>query len=130
MLSQEGTGTVWGIEIEAANLGYARVSMVLMPEMLNGLKVAHGGMIFALADTAFAYASNSANAASMSFNMSVTFLAAGTAGERLTAEAKAHHQAVRTGIYDIAVYGSDGRILAALQGVSRTVGGKAKPDED
>lgn len=130
MLSREGTGPAWNIELEVANLGYTRLAMTLKPDMLNGMQIAHGGMIFALADTAFAYACNSANAASVAYNINATFLAAGQAGERLIAEASVRHQGPRSGVYDMSVYGADGRMIAAFHGVSRTVGGKTKPDED
>ena len=58
MLSEEGTGPAWGIRIEEARAGYARLSMVVRADMLNGHRIAHGGMVFALADTAFAYVCN------------------------------------------------------------------------
>src|SRR5215467_3951225 len=58
MLAAEGTGPAWGVEIEEAREGYARVRMTVRADMLNGHGTAHGGMIFALADTAFAYACN------------------------------------------------------------------------
>jgi acyl-CoA thioesterase len=61
MLSREGTGPAWGIEIEEAREGYARIRMRLRPDVLNGHGIAHGGVLFALADTAFAYACNSRN---------------------------------------------------------------------
>ena len=130
MRSNEGTGPHWGIEIDVVNLGYARLAMTLKPEMLNGHGIAHGAMIFALADTAFAYACNSANASSVAFQVFTTFIAAGQAGERLIAEAKVRHQGPRTGVYDMMVYGEDGRVLATFQGVSRTLGGKTNPYED
>ena len=59
MLAAEGTGPAGGIAIEEAREGYARIRMTITPAMLNGHRIAHGGMIFALADTAFAYACNS-----------------------------------------------------------------------
>jgi acyl-CoA thioesterase len=65
MLAAEGTGPPWGIRIEEARAGFARVSMVIRADMLNGHGFAHGGMIFALADSAFAYVCNGANHASM-----------------------------------------------------------------
>ncbi len=65
MLAAEGTGPAWGIGIEEAREGYARVSMRLRADMLNGHGIAHGGMIFALADTAFAYVCNGANHAAV-----------------------------------------------------------------
>ena len=61
LLAREGTGAAWGIEIEEAREGYARIAMTVRADMLNGHGIAHGGMIFALADTAFAYACNSRN---------------------------------------------------------------------
>lgn len=127
MLSQEGTGPHWGIEIEAANLGYCRLAMTLKPDMLNGHGIAHGAMIFAVADTAFAYACNARNAASVAFQVSTTFIAAGKAGERLIAEARERHQGPRTGIYDMTVYGEDGRMIAAMTGTSRTLGQPTMP---
>lgn len=130
MLSREGTGAAWDIEIEVVNLGYARLAMRLRPDMLNGLGIAHGGMVFALADTAFAYACNSQNNASVAFSVTATFVAAGKAGDRLIAEAGANHQGRRTGIYDMTVYGEDGEAIAIFQGISRTIGGKTIADED
>ena len=65
MLAGEGTGPAWGIRIEEAREGYARLSMMVRADMLNSHRIAHGGMIFALADTAFAYICNGANHASV-----------------------------------------------------------------
>ena len=62
LLAREGTGSAWGVVIDEAREGYARVRMQVRADMLNGHAQAHGGMIFALADTAFAYACNSRNA--------------------------------------------------------------------
>ena len=61
MLAAEGTGKAWGIHIEEAREGYSRIRMKLRADMLNGHGKAHGGMVYALADTAFAYACNSRN---------------------------------------------------------------------
>ena len=74
MLAAEGTGPAWGIAIEEAREDYARVSMVVRADMLNGHGIAHGGMIFALADTAFAYVCNGANHASVAAQASIVFL--------------------------------------------------------
>ena len=65
MLAAEGTGSSWGITIDEVREDYARVSMMVRADMLNGHGFAHGGMIFALADSAFAYVCNGANHASM-----------------------------------------------------------------
>ena len=61
MLAAEGTGPAWGIRIEEARAGYARLSMTVRRDMLNGHGIVHGGMVFALADTAFAYVCNGRN---------------------------------------------------------------------
>jgi acyl-CoA thioesterase len=123
LFAREGTASAWGLEIEAADVGFSRVAMTLTPQMLNGHNIAHGGMIFALADSAFAYACSSRNEATVAQACNIVFLDAGQPGERLVAEA--HERAVkgRTGIYAITVFGEDGRVIAEMQGQSRTIGG-------
>ena len=123
MLSREGTGPAWGVEIEAAGPGFCRLAMVLRPDMLNGHGNAHGGMIFALADTAFAYACNSRNVASVAAQASVVFLDAAREGELLVAEAQEVALAGRSGVTHVSVRGEDGRAIAEFQGYSRTLGG-------
>jgi acyl-CoA thioesterase len=124
MLAREGTGPAWGVEIEAAREGYARIAMVLRADMLNGHGTAHGGMVFALADTAFAYACNSRNAKTVAAQASIVFLDAAREGERLTAEARETALAGRSGVYQVTVRGGDGRVIAEFQGYSRTLGGE------
>src|SRR5256885_13738607 len=87
LLSREGTGPAWGIEIEEARESYARIAMTVRADMLNGHAIAHGGMIFALADTAFAYACNSRNVSTVAQAASIGFLAQAKAGGRPVAEA-------------------------------------------
>ena len=123
MMAAEGTGVTWALELEAADEGYARVAMRLTPAMLNGFGIAHGGMIFALADSAFAYACNARNVKTVAQGGSISFLDAGRAGERLVAEARETAINGRTGIYVITVTGEDGRIIAEMQGLSRATGG-------
>ncbi len=128
LLAREGTGPAWGLEIEDARQGYARVGMTLRPDMLNGHGTAHGGMVFALADTAFAYACNSRNETSVAQQASIVFLSAAKAGERLVAEAREQAAAGRSGLYYVTVTGPDGRVVAEFQGLSRTVGGAVVPE--
>jgi acyl-CoA thioesterase len=123
MLAAEGTGPAWGIEIEEAREGYARVRMRLRPDMLNGHGIAHGGMIFALADTAFAYACNSRNVRTVAAQASIVFLDAGRMGEILVAEAEEQALVGRSGVYNVKVSGEGGRPIAEFQGFSRSVGG-------
>jgi acyl-CoA thioesterase len=123
MLSKEGTGPTWGISIEEAREDYARVSMVVRADMLNGHGFAHGGMIFALADTAFAYVCNGANHASMAAQASIVFLDKVREGETLVAEAQEVAREGRAGVTRVAVRGGDGRAVAEFTGYSRTLGG-------
>ena len=88
MLAAEGTGPAWGLKIEEARQRYARVSMVVRGDMLNGHGIAHGGLIFALADSAFAYVCNGANHASVAAQASIIFLDKVAEGETLIAEAE------------------------------------------
>src|SRR4029078_83520 len=88
MLGAEGTGPAWGIKIEAVREGYARVSMRIRADMLNGHGMAHGGMIFAPADSASAYVCNGANHASVAAQASIVFLGKAEEGEILVAEAE------------------------------------------
>jgi acyl-CoA thioesterase len=123
MLAGEGTGPAWGIEIEEARAGYARLSMRLRPDMLNSHKIGHGGMIFALADTAFAYVCNGANHASVAAQASIVFLDKAMDGETLIAEGEELAREGRAGVTRVAVRTSDGRAIAEFTGYSRTIGG-------
>jgi acyl-CoA thioesterase len=119
LLSREGTGPAWGIEIKEARKGYARIAMTVRADMLNGHAIAHGGMIFALADTAFAYACNSRNVSTVAQAASIVFLAQAKEGERLVAEAREQALSGRSGVYAVTVSAADGRKIAEFQGLSR-----------
>jgi len=124
MLSAEGTGPAWGVEIEEAREGYARIRMRLRPDMVNGHGIAHGGMIFALADTAFAYACNGRNLKTVAAQASIVFLDSAREGEMLVAEAVEQARAGRSGVYNVSVRTEDGRAIAEFQGFSRSLGGQ------
>ena len=123
MLAGEGTGPAWGIRIEEAREGYARLSMTVRADMLNSHKIAHGGMIFALANTAFAYICNGANHASVAAQASMVFLDKVVEGETLIAEGEQVAREGRAGVTRVAVRTSDGRAVAEFTGYSRTIGG-------
>jgi acyl-CoA thioesterase len=123
MLAGEGTGPAWGIRIEEAREGYARLSMKVRADMLNSHKIAHGGMIFALADTAFAYICNGANHASVAAQASMVFLDKVSEGETLIAEGEQVAREGRAGVTRVAVRTADGRAVAEFTGYSRTIGG-------
>jgi acyl-CoA thioesterase len=124
MLAAEGTGPAWGIEIEEAREGYARVRMTLRADMLNGHGTAHGGLIFALADSAFAYACNARNLRSVAAQASIVYLEPAREGDVLLAEAEERALVGRSGVYNVSVRTADGRAIAEFTGFSRSVGGE------
>ncbi|MBA3510474.1 hydroxyphenylacetyl-CoA thioesterase PaaI [Sphingomonas sp.] len=123
MLAREGTGPAWGIVIEEARNGYARLSMPVRADMLNGHRIVHGGMVFALADTAFAYVCNGRNEKTFAAQASIVFLGSAEEGQTLVAEAEEVATSGRSGVTRVAVRTSDGRAVAEFTGYSRTVGG-------
>jgi acyl-CoA thioesterase len=123
MLAAEGTGPAWGIEIEEARQGYARIRMRLRPDMLNGHGIAHGGIVFALADTAFAYVCNGRNLRSVAAQASIVFLDQAKEGEMLIAEGREQALAGRSGVTHVSVRTGDGRPVAEFTGYSRSLGG-------
>ena len=125
MLAKEGTGPAWDLVIEESRANYARVRMTITPEMLNGHGTAHGGMIFALADSAFAYACNSHNSGTVGQQCSIAYLSAGKVGETLIAEAQQGPRAGRSAVTHVRVTSkSDGRLIAEFTGLGREIGGQ------
>jgi acyl-CoA thioesterase len=123
MLAAEGAGPAWGIVIEEVRKGYCRLSMAVREDMLNGHRTAHGGMIFALADTAFAYICNGDNQRTVAAQASIVFLGSAEAGETLVAEGEQVAIAGRSGVTRVSVKSADGRDIAEFTGYSRTIGG-------
>jgi len=128
LLSREGTGPAWGIEIEEVREGYARIAMTVRADMLNGHAIAHGGMIFALADTAFAYACNSRNISTVAQQASIVFLAQAKEGERLVAEANEEALAGRSGVYWVTVRTAAGQKIAIFQALARSLNELVQPE--
>src|SRR5437660_839954 len=123
MLAHEGTGPAWGITIEEVRAGYARLSMPVRADMLNGHRIVHGGMVFALADTAFAYICNGRNEKTVAAQASIVFLGSAEEGETLIAEGEETATAGRSGVTRVTVRTADRRPIAEFTGYSRTVGG-------
>jgi len=107
-----------GIEIVAVAAGFARVAFLVRPDMLNGHALCHGGFVFALADTAFAYACNGRNDVNVALQCSISFSAPGREGERLEAVARERAYGGRTGTYDVEVSGPAGSPIAYFRGTS------------
>ena len=123
LLAGEGTGPAWNIKIEEARAGYARLSMQVRADMLNGHGTVHGGMVFALADSAFAYLCNGRNEKAVAAQASIVFLGSAGEGETLIAEGEEAAIAGRGGVTRVAVRTTDGRTVAEFTGYSRTIGG-------
>lgn len=113
-----------GIVIDSVTPGTATVRMTVRQDMVNGHGICHGGFIFALADTNFAYACNSFNHRAVAAGVDINFLAPAHLGDTLTAVGGARHQGGRSGIYDIEVTNQDGKTIAVFRGRSSRIKGQ------
>ncbi len=112
-----------GIELEEVRPGYARMSMEVVEWMLQGHDMCHGGLLFALADTAMAFASNSHNVPHVALNANVDFLRPALLGDRLVAEASEGNRTRRTGMYDVSVINQRGERVCHFRGRTYGSGG-------
>lgn len=115
-----------GMEIVDIRAGQAMLAMTVQPHMVNGHKIAHGGFIFTLADSAFAFACNSHNERAVAAQGAITFIRPGKLGDRLVATAREISRSGRSGIYDVRVT-ADEAVIAEFRGHSRTIGGALVP---
>ena len=121
MIEQDRVLSLLDIEIEQVDIGFARASMKITKEMLNGFNIAHGGMTFSLADTAFAYACNSRNQLTVAASAKVKFLKMVRLGDKLTATAKERAISGKKGIYDVRVENQNGELVALFEGKSHAL---------
>lgn len=112
-----------GMRLSGIRPGWAQVTMPVRAEMVNGHGVCHGGLVFALGDSAFAFACNSHNEATVGAAVSIDFLAAARAGDELTAEASELWRTARNGLYEIVVFNQRGERIALLRGRSYRIDG-------
>lgn len=113
-----------GMQLDAVQPGHAVLSMTVTEAMVNGHGICHGGFIFSLADSAFAFACNSHGLHALAQHCAITFLRPAHRGELLTAEAVERTRGGRSGLYDVRVSGADGTVVAEFRGHSRTTGEK------
>lgn len=111
-----------GIELEEVRPGYARTAMTIVETMVNGHAIAHGGMLFALADSTFALACNSRNVPFVALQCSISYIAAARLGERIVAEAHECSLRGRTGVYDVTLTRA-AETVALFRGVCYRVSG-------
>ncbi|MBM3567558.1 MAG: hydroxyphenylacetyl-CoA thioesterase PaaI [Alphaproteobacteria bacterium] len=124
MYARDNASKGLGMNVEAVAPGYARLSMAVRKDMVNGHDICHGGMIFTLADSAFAFACNSYNRTAVAQQASITFCRPAKLGDRLTAECHERHKAGRAGLYDVTVTDQSGKTVALFRGTSATIQGE------
>jgi len=112
-----------GMRLDEVKPGAARLSMRVTQDMVNGQRVCHGGLIFALADSSFGYACNTHNQRALAASCTIDFLAPAQLGDQLTAEAAEAARAGRTSIYDVRVTNQQGELVALFRGKAATVKG-------
>ncbi|MGD9871268.1 MAG: hydroxyphenylacetyl-CoA thioesterase PaaI [Thauera sp.] len=124
MWSRDRAAQALGMRIETVGPGTATLSMPVRGDMVNGHHICHGGLIFSLADTAFAYACNAYNRNTVASGCNIDFVAPGKEGDTLTAEAVERSLSGRTGVYDITVRDSAGKTVALFRGKSYRIAGE------
>lgn len=117
MFQRDRGAQTLGVVLHEARVGFARLSMLVDERMLNGHGIAHGGFVFALADTAFAYACNSRNERTVALQCSVSFTTASREGDVLVATAEERTSASRTSTYDVLIT-REGKTVALFRGVA------------
>ena len=120
----------FGLERIEVDEGRARFRMTVEPHHANGHGICHGGVIFGLADTAFAFACNSRNQSTVAQHNAITYLAPGRIGDVLEADAREISLTGRTGVTDVTVTNQDGVVIAEFRGVSRAIRGQLFTEED
>jgi acyl-CoA thioesterase len=127
MFARDAASRSLGMEVREVRPGYARLTLIVRPDMLNGHTICHGGVVFSLADSAFAFACNSRNQSTVASGCSIDFLAPAKAADELTAEAVERTLLGRIGIYDVTVTNQEGRTIALFRGRSYRVTGEVIP---
>lgn len=129
MMEKDATSAGLNMQIDQISPGHATLSMTVLPHMLNGHGICHGGYIFTLADSAFAFACNTYNQMTVAQQNQITYLAPGQAGDHLTAKATEVARSGRSGTYDVQVINASGAVIALFRGLSRTIKGHHFPED-
>jgi len=126
MWKEDDASSGLGMKITDIGPGRATLTMTVQPHMVNGQRIAHGGFIFTLADSAFAFACNSHNQKAVAAQGDITFIKPGRLGDELVATAREISKSGRSGMYDVRVT-VGGEVIAEFRGHSRTIGGTWLP---
>jgi acyl-CoA thioesterase len=128
MLAEDQASRALGMSIDRVSPGVAVLSMSVVPSMVNGHGLCHGGYIFMLADSAMAFASSSRGQRTVAQHCQISYIAPSRLGMRLTAEARERHRAERSGIYDVTVKSEAGETIAEFRGQIRSIPGMLVPE--
>ena len=129
MWKEDDASSGLGMTIVEVRPGFAVLTMMVQPHMVNGQRIAHGGFIFLLADSSFAFACNSHNQRAVAAQCDITFIRPGQLGDVLVATAREVSRSGRSGIYDVRVTSGDA-VIAEFRGHSRSIGGTWLPGVD
>jgi len=127
MMQRDQASAALGMVVEVDEPGRSVVSMSVREDMTNGFGITHGGLVFALADTAFAIACNEDERVTVAAGADITFLKSTRAGQTLTAEAVRRTVSGRTGLYDVTITDETGEVVAEFRGRSLTTDRSAHP---
>ena len=130
MFATDRASQMLGMRVAAVRPGYALVEMEVTAEMVNGHAICHGGIIFSLADSAFAFACNTGNLVTVAAGCSIDFLAPVHAGDRLRAEASEQAIAGRSGVYDVTITNQRDERVALFRGRARRLDREIVGPED
>lgn len=127
MWAQDRASRALGMEVLEVGPGRARLRMTVRPDMCNGHHLCHGGMIFTLADSTFAFCCNSHNKVTVANNCAITFIASAREGDVLTADGVERHRGGRSGVCDVTVSDQTGKLIAVFRGHSTQIKGELVP---
>jgi len=123
MYEQDRASQALGMRVLEVRPGYARLAMKVREDMVNGHQLCHGGLIFTLADSAFAFACNTYDLVTVASAGTIEFLLSARLGDELTASAEERSRSKRTGVYDVTVRNGQGECVALFRGRSHQIGG-------
>lgn len=128
MWAEDGASQAMSMQIVSVSEGCSVVSMTVREDMVNGHGMCHGGMVFSLADSAFAFACNSQNFVAVASGACIDYLRPTFTGDELTASASVVNQGKKSGLYDVVVSDQNNRIIAQFRGRSARIGGAVLPE--
>ena len=128
MYARDTASKSLGMRIVHVEPGFSELTMTVRADMLNGHAICHGGLIFTLADSAFAFACNSYNLSTVASGCAIEFIAPAREGDMLTARARERQLAGRTGVYDVEVANGRGEMVALFRGKSYRIKGHVVND--